>query len=321
MSKNSHTVKQVSIIGLDDSSPGTISSSSIYNKNNEKKVIHSLSGSRNNESGFNVTGRMLIHKKSNSNSYSNNDNENNKTPEIDDVTYTYQNPPNIESFSHTNSEDLKYSQLSKDKLQVVKSNEINTFTKTTDELSINQLNYDYSRSPKIKIMQDNYEEYIKQEEEASSEYWKKIALSLIEDSMQYEKTILTLFEENRIHQEYIISLEEKLSKLLIKTNNITTNYHQHLTSLHKLIKHMEEIEDKDDKEENEDLNRKNTQITVLKNTIEDYKSQLNILAEEKDSLTANLSLARHQCLQSSIKMEEIQRSSLTFKENWMKLKY
>jgi hypothetical protein len=40
--------------------------------------------------------------------------------------------------------------------------------------------------------------------------------------------------------------------------------------------------------------------------LNDYKKQLEILAEEKDNLSTNLSITRHQQLQTSMKIEALQ---------------
>ena len=180
----------------------------------------------------------------------------------------------------------------------------------------NSISNNYDKSCISVLLNKNLDsEYYNENE--TIEFWKNMCFSMIKDSIQYENTILNLFEENRIYQEYVVSLEDKISKILIKTNNITSDYHKHLNYLNNIINELNQsIKNKDSI--TLELNRNdiiNQEIIVLKNTINDYKSQLDILAEEKETLTSNLSLSRHQCIQATIKLEEIQNSSKSFKEN------
>jgi len=58
--------------------------------------------------------------------------------------------------------------------------------------------------------------------------WRNSYFDLLNESITFDETIKNLIEENRIHQEYIISLENKLSRVLITCNNITSNFHRSL---------------------------------------------------------------------------------------------
>ncbi len=114
----------------------------------------------------------------------------------------------------------------------------------------------------------------------------------------FDDTIKNLIEENRIHQEYIINLEKKNQKIMSSCSNITSDFHNNLffnlNNLNSLV-----------------INNNNDSVNKLisKNfneLLNDYKKQLDLLSEEKDSLFSNLSLSRHQHLQMTLKMEEIQ---------------
>ena len=134
----------------------------------------------------------------------------------------------------------------------------------------------------------------------NNQFWKEMFISSIKNAEVYEETIKNLFEENRINQEYIIILEERLSDVLNKTNRITNSFHNNFKILQQSFS-----------ENNNNYNQE------LLQTIEDYKLQLDILAEEKDNLSSNLSLSRHQNLQSSIKLEELQKTLIHLKKSWI----
>lgn len=144
----------------------------------------------------------------------------------------------------------------------------------------------------------------------SSQFWKELYMNQIRDSLNYEETIKTLFEENRLNQEYIIGLESRLSSILNKSNNITNNFHNNLSAL---FRQFSMIGNNSCAPDLSDLK------SYLSNA-EDYKSQLDILAEEKDNLTANLSLSRHQYLQSIIKIDELQGTVVNLQKQILNLK-
>ena len=130
-------------------------------------------------------------------------------------------------------------------------------------------------------------------------FWRNLYVNQVKESLEYEETIKTLYEENKLNQEYIISLEDRLNNLLDKTNNITNNYHNNLKSLHKLIESLEN-------NKNYDNNFSSNFMTNLK-IVDDFHNQLIVVSEEKENIYSNLSLCRHQSLQLSIKVEEMQK--------------
>ena len=153
-----------------------------------------------------------------------------------------------------------------------------------------------------------------------SEYWRRNYFNLLKDSLMYEETILQLTEENRIHLEYIISLENKINKILQVSNNITNNFHQNLMNFMKQdnfnnlnvnTTNMVTYNNNNDLNQSNLNNNKNSGLNnaFVKNfteTLNDYKKQLEILAEEKETLSTNLSISRHQQLQTNMKIEELQ---------------
>jgi hypothetical protein len=130
-------------------------------------------------------------------------------------------------------------------------------------------------------------------------HWRGSYFNLLKDSLVFDESIKTLYEENRIHLEYIISLESKISKLLVSCNNITNNFHQNLCK----SLNMNEI---NIQTSSSNASMNNVYIKNFNEVLNDYKKQLEILAEEKDSLNTNLSISRHQQLQYSLRMEELQ---------------
>jgi hypothetical protein len=134
-------------------------------------------------------------------------------------------------------------------------------------------------------------------------HWRNSYFNLLKDSICFDETIKNLYEENRIHLEFIISLENKINKLLVSCNNITNNFHQ---NIQKSI-NLENINlpiNTSNSGNNNSFN--NSYIKNFNEVLNDYKKQLEILADEKDNLNTNLSISRHQQLQSSIKLEELQ---------------
>ncbi len=97
----------------------------------------------------------------------------------------------------------------------------------------NNLHYDYNiinadnnKPPHVQALEKKLEDCEKKEKK-----WRLLYFNLLNDSICFEETIKNLLEENRIHQEYIISLEVKLNKLLVTCNNITTNFHNSIRSM------------------------------------------------------------------------------------------
>jgi len=132
-------------------------------------------------------------------------------------------------------------------------------------------------------------------------HWKNSYYNLLKNSLCFDDTIKTLIEENRIHQEYIINLEKKNQKLLQTCTNITNDFHNNF------FFNMNNLTLGNNNSNN--LNTDSLNKLISKNfneLLNDYKKQLDVLSEEKDTLFSNLSLARHQHLQMTLKTEEIQ---------------
>ena len=163
------------------------------------------------------------------------------------------------------------------------------------------MNNDFVDSETFKIKKQKYEELKEKYNNsvANSKNWRRSYFNLLKDSLYYEDTIKTLYEENRIHQEYIISLENKMSKLLTSCTNITTNFHN---NLYKSGNKMDNLINNN----NIDTNLSQVLGKNYNELLDDYKKQLEILSEEKDSLSTNLSISRHQNLQTTIKLEDLQ---------------
>ena len=165
----------------------------------------------------------------------------------------------------------------------------------------NSIDFSLNSNKKIKnkLMNDNTDKYIRlkekyHESQNAEQHWRSSYFNLLNDSLSYEETIKSLIEENRIHQEYIISLENRLDKLLASCNNITHNFHN------SLFKNLNSFNNPS----NENIS--NLFIKNYNEVLHDYKKQLEILAEEKDSLSTNLSITRHQQLQCTLKLEDAQ---------------
>jgi hypothetical protein len=171
----------------------------------------------------------------------------------------------------------------------------------------------YKLKEKYKVMKAKLE--VTQNAEKN---WRTSYFNLLKDSLNWEETIKNLMEENRIHQEYIISLENKLNKLLVSCNNITNNFHKSLnlanlcgsnqglnynynTNNSQVMNQFQSF--RSGYNENMSPNYENLNFEQILN---DYKKQLEILAEEKENLNTNLSISRHQQLQCSIKLENLQ---------------
>jgi hypothetical protein len=122
-------------------------------------------------------------------------------------------------------------------------------------------------------------------------HWRKSYFNLLKDSLTFDETIKTLYEENRIHMEYIIGLENKVNKILNTCKNITDNFHENIS-----------------RNMNIDTGSKidNSYMKNFNEIINDYKKQLEILSDEKEQLNTNLSISRHQQLQYTMKAEELQ---------------
>lgn len=146
-------------------------------------------------------------------------------------------------------------------------------------------------------------------------FWRGLFVNQVKESLEFETTIKCLYEENRLNQEYIISLEDRINKLLIRTNNITNNYHNNLKSLHRLIQNIESTSN----ENNKILNNLDNIFNQM-NLIDDFKSQLEILSEEKENSNSNLALSRHQYLQASIKLDQFQKKIVDLHQNMANLK-
>jgi len=128
--------------------------------------------------------------------------------------------------------------------------------------------------------------------------WRTSYFEILKESIEYDETLKNLIEENRIHQEYIISLENKINRLLKSCNRISENFHNNLIQ----IKNIEII--------NPINNISNTILKNYNDIVNDYKQQIDILAEEKENLSTNLSISRHQQLQFTLKLEQIQNRIL-----------
>jgi hypothetical protein len=135
-----------------------------------------------------------------------------------------------------------------------------------------------------------------------AKHWRSSYFNLLKDSLVFDESIKTLYEENRIHLEYIISLENKVNKLLVSCNNITNNFHQNLCK----SLNMNEVNIQTSSSHISNTSMNNVYIKNFNEVLNDYKKQLEILADEKDNLNTNLSISRHQQLQYSLRLEELQ---------------
>jgi len=170
---------------------------------------------------------------------------------------------------------------------------------------LNSNNYQefFEENKKLKLKYKKLKGLYRNEIEVSA-HWKNSYFNLLRSSLTFDDTIKTLIEENRIHQEYIINLEKKNQKILLTCTNITNDFHNNLffnlNNLNSLSLNSNI---------NNNFNTDSLSKLISKNfneLLNDYKKQLDLLAEEKDTLFSNLSLARHQHLQMTLKMEEIQ---------------
>lgn len=134
--------------------------------------------------------------------------------------------------------------------------------------------------------------YIEKSKSTESELdYRKMYYDLLKDSLKYEDTIKQLFEENRIHQEYIISLEDKSSRILDRCTSMANAFHRNL--------------------------KNPIQTDILK----EYKQQIDILSDEKENIKSILSLTRHQNLQNTIRIEEMQSRIISMQEQILLTQY
>jgi hypothetical protein len=193
-------------------------------------------------------------------------------------------------------------------------NEINnpTASKTINVYKISTSNVEskfkeYVEKEKYDVLKLKYdqlkEKYNKMRRQEKN--WRSSYFDVLKESIHFDETLKNLIEENRIHQEYIISLENKLNRLLNSSNRITENFHNNIRQL--------KIIDFTNPGTNVNINNNNISNTLLKNyneIINDYKQQIEILAEEKENLSTNMSISRHQQLQNTLKLEEMQNRIL-----------
>ncbi len=153
----------------------------------------------------------------------------------------------------------------------------------------------------------------KKEKEISL-HWKNSYYNLLKNSLMYDESIKSLIEENRIHQEYIINLEKKNNKVLISCTESLNNFHEILNNklnlaFFKEINNDSEFNNNNNVNNYSEISNNNTYKILAQNfneIIQDYKKQLNIFFDEKENLFRNLSLTRHQNLQMTLKLEEMQ---------------
>jgi hypothetical protein len=149
----------------------------------------------------------------------------------------------------------------------------------------------------------------------SEEKWRRLYFTILEDSILYEETIKNLIEENRIHQEYIINLENKLNKVIVSCNIITDNFHNNLSQA--ICGNSNNIHLNSHIGSSSSGNDFTFQMKNIHEVMNDYKRQLEILAEEKESLSTNLSISRHQQLQLTMKLEVMQTRLYNFERSQM----
>lgn len=133
----------------------------------------------------------------------------------------------INTLNSTNS--LNYSKTDFEKQT---KNEINTQFKTEESEPTKKFSRELKLHDQLMSLKEKYRK-LKENSEISikrEENWRKNYFCLLENSIQFEETIKNLIEENRIHQEYIISLENKLNKVLKNCSLITENFHNSLTT-------------------------------------------------------------------------------------------
>jgi hypothetical protein len=180
----------------------------------------------------------------------------------------------------------------------LKKNELAQYTEMDDNSLYFSVNSNRNKIHSTDKIIDNNDVYIQlkekyQKSKKEAKHWRSSFFNLLNNSISYDDTIKSLLEENRIHQEYIINVENKIDKLLSSCNSITNNFHN---SLFKTLNNL-------------NISNENISNLFIKNyneVLNDYKKQLEIIADEKENLSTNLSIARHQQLQCTIKLEESQ---------------
>lgn len=223
-----------------------------------------------------------------------------------------------ENYNHKNTK--KYDNLSiscnkEEKKFCIKS-------ETEKSGASNNNNSDYNIKERLELAQGLNVKYNKlkqkyRKERDAATHWRKSYNNLLKYSITFDETIKTLIEENRIHQEYIINLEKKNSRILNTCNNITNDFHTNLFFNINNFNNTININNVNPNSNNlsnySGVNYNTNSDSFIKlfqknfnEIINDYKKQIDLLSEEKDSLFSNLSLSRHQHLQMTLKMEEIQ---------------
>lgn len=261
------------------------------------------------ESNTNIAS--LNSRDENANEYVNKANDNENINSIDDSYMT------LHSFKNDNS--LQYYDPAD---KYVSSGNTNTHThivkRERDNFSNKDLRESNDNSRKLQM------KYLKLKDKLldktrEADNWRNSYFNLLKDSINFDECIKTLYEENRIHIEYIISLENKLNKLLVTCNNITNNFHNNLYKNMNLNNSNDIVNTTTNFNSNNNSNNNpNINQIFLKNyneILNDYKRQLEILAEEKESLHTNLSIARHSQLQYAMRIEEMQTRIYTLEQS------
>lgn len=249
--------------------------------------------------GKNFKKYYLLEKKGESNINPSNNDTSRLIEEKYNLTHTH-----TDTFNTLNTFNLSIHSHSK------KNNNLTPITNTNMTTTIDL-------STKYKNLEEKYNKLKEKYHlmKSAEKNWRNSYFTLLKDSFPFEETIKNLLEENRIHQEYIINLENKLNKLFATCSNITNNFHNSMSKNLPMLQSLSAI-NSEISMENPVINfnsNSNTNANIyqsfMKNYSEvmsDYKKQLEILAEEKDSLSTNLSISRHQQLQCSLKLENLQ---------------
>lgn len=220
---------------------------------------------------------------------------------------------NFDSNSEFNSELNINNDNKNNKNKIVRDSTENLFTNISSEnnndmLNSNNYNEFFEEYQKLKKKYKKLKQLYKNEIDSCT-HWKSSYFNLLKSSLSFDDTIKTLIEENRIHQEYIINLEKKNQKILTTCTNITNDFHNNLFFNLNSLYSLTNINSNNSNNANNNNNSESLSKLISKNfneLLNDYKKQLDVLSEEKDTLFSNLSLARHQNLQMTLKMEEIQ---------------
>ena len=150
-----------------------------------------------------------------------------------------------------------------------------------------------------------------------AEHWRKCYFNLLKESINFDDTIRSLLEENRIHSEYIISLEKKSNKLLTSCTNMANNFHSSFSKMHNLEGSNSSVDISNTNNTNENKGIRNIDNHLVKNfneILNDYKKQLEILADEKDNNNTNLAVSRHQNLQLTMQLEQLQTRVVNYEK-------